>query len=389
MNVGVVGGGIGGLALAVALRRAGIDSFVIERSTAPQPVGGGFVMWSNGMAALAELGLADEVAATGSEIEVFELLSEGGGLLARIPVSEISRSRGRPTVCVRRAAVWEALNRALGDVGVRYGVECIGFAARGSDKASARLAEGESEDVDVLVGADGRESVIRRQLLDDGAPHAAGVVSWSAVIPFEHPLVPRGLMRTHIGRGRQFIFHPCGSGQYYWSAELRQGDDGIPSGAAIDLASFYEGFPEPVASLIGATPANVIVRAEIRYRKPARRWGDGHVTLLGDAAHLMTPNTGQGANQALEDAVVLADQLQRGNDDPVEALRAYEAIRQARTAKVMNAALANTRMLRVANPVAVACRNAFMRLALRRLLTKQVRELATWSPRPQDEKESR
>ena len=325
--------------------------------------------------------MSREAAAAGSAIERFEIMTARGRLLAAVAVGEISRARGRPTVCVTRAdLLWQSLANALGEPGVLLGSECVGFAVTDGG-VTAQLADAPTEDADVLVGADGRDSVIRRQLLGDDNPHLVGISSWSGVIPFEHPRAPTGLMRSHIGRGRQFIFHPCGGGRSYWSAELRW-----PAGAespelsTADLLRHYQGFPEPVAAMIEATPESAIVKADLQYRKPVTRWGEGPVTLLGDAAHLMTPNTGQGANPALEDAVVLARRLQSAAADPAAALRAYEAVRQPRTAKVTRAAVANTRMLRLSSPLACATRDAFMGIALPRLLGNQVRDFATWAP---------
>src|SRR5580765_5505425 len=146
MRVGVVGGGIGGLAVAIALRKEGIEALVFERSSSARPTGGGFVLWSNGMAALAELGIADGIAAAGSEIERFEVVAESGRLLAAVPVGELSRAQSRPTVCATRARLWEELAAALGEPGVRFGSECQGFV--GSDRgAVVQLAGAMAEDV--------------------------------------------------------------------------------------------------------------------------------------------------------------------------------------------------------------------------------------------------
>ena len=171
----VVGGGIGGLALGIALREAGIETVLFERSRSSRPAGGGLVLWSNGMAALAELGVADDVAGSGSAIERFELLTARGRPLAAVAVGEISRARGRPTVCVTRADLWQVLSAAFGESGLRLGSECVGFTGnvRG---VTAELSDAASADADILIGADGRDSVIRRQLLGD-SPHRVGVSS--------------------------------------------------------------------------------------------------------------------------------------------------------------------------------------------------------------------
>ena len=328
----VVGGGVGGLTAAIALRQAGIDTVVFERAAQLRPVGAGLHLWTNAFLALQQIGLAEAVAATGTVVERSQYLTAEGRLLAEWKTGELGRRLGAPTVGVTRADLHRELMAALGKDSTIAAAEFTGFAQDGSG-VTVRFRDGREERCDLLIGADGVRSAVRAQLLGSAEPRYAGYSAWRAITAFEHPALPRGNFALYWGRGARLICYRVGGGLMYWLALWRAPAGGRdPEGGrrAAALAR-YRHFAAPVPALIEATDEAAIVRTDIVDRAPISRWGEGRVTLLGDAAHPMTPNQAQGACQAIEDGVSLARCVREAAEVPA-ALRDYEGRRRARAA---------------------------------------------------------
>jgi 2-polyprenyl-6-methoxyphenol hydroxylase-like FAD-dependent oxidoreductase len=359
----IIGGGIGGLTAAIALRQAGLDVVVFERREALEEVhsGGGMILWHNAIRALGELGLAEEMQAVGSRLEESEWLADSGRRLASWPIREMNATLGVSAIGVLRANIHPVLTGAL-DGAVQMGVECTGL-EQDADGVTVRLAGGREERGDIAIGADGIYSLVRSQVLGQDEPRYAGYALSFGVVELEHPEVTRSRFREYGGRGARFIYFPVGGDQTYWSTIYVAEESPTKGygGSKAELLPIYGNWPQPIPALLDATDESVVFRREIFDRKPVKRWGEGRITLLGDAAHAMTPNLGQGACQAIEDGVVLGKTL-AGASDPVAALRAYEERRIKRTAGFVNRSWMIGRLGTWKNPVAVRVRDTIQRI---------------------------
>ena len=364
----VVGAGIGGLAAGIALRRAGWEVRIFERAPAPRDVGFALGLAPNAMAALRELGVADAVAAHGMTPTSAEIRRPGGGVLRRL----VARGEGLPLgdlpKLILRAALHEALLQAL-EAPVEVNRAAVRFAADGR-AVRVILADGTSAAGDLLIGADGVASTIRAQLHPEEA--AARPSGYFAV---------RGLSRAverlnglqalwYLGRGIESGVILAGSNEIYWFVSLLAGQ--VKAGP-LDVHSVMRrctsGFDAQFQAITGASAPSDMRLDELLVRDPLQRWGAGPVSLLGDAAHPMLPHTGQGAAQALEDAVLLGRALGRGGDHLV-ALRRYEAIRSRRTQRVVKMGPRLARITTTRNPVVVFLRDTAIRLVPERAIVK-------------------
>jgi 2-polyprenyl-6-methoxyphenol hydroxylase-like FAD-dependent oxidoreductase len=339
-KVVVAGGGIGGLTAAIALRRAGFEVSVFERAAELGEVGAGLLLAANAQKSLAKLGLAEAVARLGTPASAGEIRSWRGEVLANIPAAELEKKIGTPSAAVHRADLQALLAREVGEGTLRLGAEVESFEQNKSG-VRVKFADGGHESADVLVGADGLCSRIRTGLFGSEEPRYAGYTAWRAVVDPKEELLPWGTGFESWGRGARFGCAHIGDWRVYWFATAnapegeKDGPPGSLAGTKAKLLRLFSGWHWPVADLVQAAEEDTILRTDIYDREPlGERWGEGKVTLLGDAAHPMTPNLGQGACQAIEDAVVLARCLgERGAT--AESLRSYERLRSDRVAMVV------------------------------------------------------
>lgn len=387
-RVAVIGGGISGLTTALALRRAGTAATVYERAPVLDgaQAGNGLVVWHNAVRALESIGMRDRLHQIGQVLERYEFRSWKGGRLADWSIAQGAERTGAPTYTVSRPALHRLLSDAVGDDLV-LGARFVGYDTD-STGVTARFEGGREERADLLVGADGLRSTVRRQLMPcEPPPRYARVTAWQGVVAagsVPGDGVPSGTFVNTFGRGRWFVYYCLPGGLVYWDGVIsdrisRRIDAFGESGKSI-LAREFENWPEPIPSLVGATPPGDIAAVDIFDRDPVDRWSADRVTLVGDAAHPMTFNLGQGANQAVEGGVVLGGCLAEASE-LATALAAYEHHRIERARQIVRRSRANGRFSRWSNPAVCVARDAFMRVAFDRLIYSKTYDL-TMDMRP-------
>ncbi len=333
----VAGAGIGGLAAAIALRRAGYGVRAFERAASVRATGQGITLSANAMVALKALGLAEPVMAAGVRMVDAEIRTASGRRLAPLHMDAMEAQHGMPAVGILRGRLLDVMLDALGPERVRTSARCEGYRLDGA-RVTLVLEGGEEVGGDALIGADGVRSAVRDQLLGPSAPRYAGYTSWRGLAHIGAGALGEPGFFEMWGRGLRFGGIPVADDRFFWyaaaNAPRRERD---AAGEAIaDLQARFSGFAEPVGALLRHSDPAEVLRTDIEDRPPAARWGEGPVTLLGDAAHAMTPNMGQGASQALEDAVVLG-QCAAASPSVSAALRRYELARRKRAAAFVHA----------------------------------------------------
>lgn len=333
----IVGAGIGGLTAAIALRAAGFDVQVHERAAEIKPVGAGLTIQPNAMSALRRMGLGAAVERAGAPLRAGAVMRQDGSPLMSLPdalVAELLQALGVGIVGIHRATLHALLLDAVGRDNVHLGRPCLGFRQEG-ERVRVRFADGEIECA-ALIGADGIHSAVRAELHGASEPRYAGYTSFRGVTSDRCGL-PEGFGGELWGRGQRFGGCCIDGQRFYWFCTLNAPAEQkyeSPEQQKVALLARFAGFVPYVPALIESTPEGAILRTDISDRPPLSRWGRGSVTLLGDAAHAMTPNLGQGACQAIEDALVLAHELQHAPSID-SGLRAYEAARTARANAVV------------------------------------------------------
>lgn len=330
----IAGGGIGGLALAALLHRRGRKCVVLERAPRFDPVGAGIVLQPNAVKALRIGGIEEGIVNRGAPMERMQIRDNLGRILSSIEGVVFRRRFSAGAFGFHRATLHAALAGLIPEMSIRLNATIRSSGASG-EGAFVELANGERLEGVGLVAADGLHSVVRRELVRDGEPRYSGYTSWRGVVA-RGALWPAGQMSESWGRGARFGLVAIDGDRLYWFATANAAAGGREASKG-DLLRRFGGWHEPIRAVIEATPDEAILRTDIADRDPIQKWSDGRITLLGDAAHPMTPNLGQGGGQAIEDAVVL-DLCLSASTDVAGAFKDYESRRLERTARVVTEA---------------------------------------------------
>jgi len=334
----VVGGGIGGIAAAVALARAGIDVEVHEQAQRLTEVGAGVSLAPNGLRVLERLGVGDGIRRMGARYAAAELRLPDGREVRHEPYQF---AMPRQNIGIHRADLLALLAGQLPPGAVRTGHRCTSF-RQDDGSATVGFADGTTATADVVIGADGIHSVLQGYVVAPAEPVFSGVVAYRGLVP-RLAEYPASTIRMWMGEGRHFLVFPVRAGQllnyvgFVSSGTALRESWSAPSDPAA-LAAYFAGWDPVVGQVIDAIsgPGGSGFQWGMYDRVPLPRWSSGRLTLLGDAAHPMLPHLGQGANQALEDAVALAALL-GATASPAgvpRVLAAYEQLRRDRTARV-------------------------------------------------------
>ncbi|WP_020658250.1 FAD-dependent monooxygenase [Amycolatopsis benzoatilytica] len=334
-EIAIAGGGIGGLAAAVALRKLGFSPAVYEQAAGFGRVGADINLTPNAVRALDGLGIGDELRATAARPKYrISRTWDTGEETSRLPMGdEAERRYGSPQLTMHRADLLGALAGALPDGVVHLGHKLAGISAEGLSFESGTVA------ADVLVGADGIHSAVRTSLFGAEHPEFTGVVAYRAVLPAGAVDVPNldcftkwwgpdpdtQLVTFPLNRGNDvFVFATTRQSQWRHESWTTPGD-------VAELREAYRGFHPEARALLAACDS--VLQSALYVRDPLPAWSSGTTTLLGDACHPMMPFMAQGAGMAIEDAVVLARAL-AAYPEPEVALKAYQAARLDRTREV-------------------------------------------------------
>ncbi|MBB2940227.1 salicylate hydroxylase [Amycolatopsis bartoniae] len=340
-EIAIVGAGIGGLAAAAFLHRAGLPCRLYEQAPELKEVGAGLVVAPNAARLLRRLGVLGELERRAVRLDVgweFRRWQDGTVLSAEELTASCERLYGEQTYTVHRADLLEIVRAAVPDGAIQLGRRCVELMQRG-DRPALRFDDGEVVEADVVIGADGVHSVVRRALTGSPAPVYSGMCAFRALVPAERApsLARRNAQTLWIGPDHHLVHYPICAGKLVnLVAFAPAGDYSVESWSATatveEFLAEFEGWDPRLLELIRA--GGVPGRWALLDRAPLSRWSHGPVTLLGDAAHPMFPFFAQGAAQALEDAAVLARCLAADATDPSGALQRYEALRISRTTKL-------------------------------------------------------
>jgi salicylate hydroxylase len=349
LKIAIIGGGVGGLTAALALRACGFSPQVFEQTARFTRIGADINLTPNAVRALDGLGLGDVLRERAARpTHRISRMWDSGEETSRLEMAEMAeRKYGAPQLTVHRADLLDALEDALPDQIIRHGKQATALEQTDQD-AVVRFADGSETRADLMIGADGIHSVIRTALFGPEHPEFTGVVSYRGVVPRAKLDVPNLDAFTKWWGPTpdiQIVTFPLSRGEETFIFATTPQDDWRQESwtMAADVAEFrdhYKDFHPEARALLDACAT--VTKSALYVRDPLPRWSSGRTTLLGDACHPMMPFMAQGACMAIEDAVVLARALEgAGSADVATALECYETARKERTAQIQIASRGN------------------------------------------------
>jgi 2-polyprenyl-6-methoxyphenol hydroxylase-like FAD-dependent oxidoreductase len=372
IKVSIIGGGIGGIVAAIALRANKIDAEVYEQAAEWAPLGAGILIPSNAMQVLTRLGLSDLLIQNSNRISRLEVRDSSDKRIRSMDLARFESRHYAPTVAIHRASLHKLLLSFLPRDSVHLDHRCESVDYEGRD-LRVRFLNGNSIETDLLIGADGLRSVLRRYVAEHATERYSGQSSYRAVV--EHTLKSSitDIALEFWGVRKRFGLTSLGNGRVYWYAtfDAKAGKSDGPGETRMRLGELSESFPSPAAELIAKAREDDLVRTDIADLAAIRTWHKNRIVLIGDAAHASTPDLGQGGAQAIEDAFVLAWQLEKQQQIDV-ALDSFERIRRAKAIWVVRRSRALSRLAHLPNPFMRWLRDWILRSIPSRLVEKEI-----------------
>jgi 2-polyprenyl-6-methoxyphenol hydroxylase-like FAD-dependent oxidoreductase len=369
----IVGGGIGGLTLAIAMQQKGFDVVVFESAPKIKPLGAGIVLAGNAMKALAEIGIDSEILKAGNQLKLLRIKNQRGKILNELDAEKINEEYGINNFAIHRADLHKILMEHLKEGTLILGKSCLDI-QQDDQSVQLKFSDNSTAAFDYVIACDGIHSVIRKKIFPQSKTRFAGYTCFRAVVNEQ----PKNFNQTENtetwGANGRFGIVPLKNDRIYWFACINTtfNDPVMKSFKPNDLLNYFKDFHYPVSEIINLTQNEQLIWSDIVDLKPIKKFISGRIALLGDAAHATTPNMGQGACMAIEDAVILTNCLLK--EPTVEqAFSNYELKRLPRTKYIVDNSWKLGKVAQLENPVLIKLRNTALQLTPQSITKNQMK----------------
>ena len=333
MEITIIGAGMGGLTTGIALKKFGHKVTIYEQAEKILPVGAAISLWSNGVKCLNYLGLTEQVAKLGGQMDQLAYIDGlTGDTMTQFSLLPLIEEVGQRPYPVARADLQNMLMDEFGREDIQLGKKMVELQEQ-EDGVLVKFADGTEIKTDLLIGADGTHSITRAYVLGEQVSRRyAGYVNWNGLVEISEKLTPADQWTTFVGQGKRVSLMPVADGKFYFffDVPLPVGLENNRAEYKTLLKQYFEGWCAPVQHLIDALDEQKTNRVEIHDIEPFAQFYIGRVVIVGDAAHSTTPDIGQGGCQAMEDAIYLARSLQINTLGLEDALKRYQNKRNER-----------------------------------------------------------
>lgn len=371
----IIGAGIGGLSTAIALQGRGLAARVFEAASTLSPVGAGILVPANAMNILERYGLAGQVRREGITIESFIVLDRHGRVISKLSASYKQNGVIQQALAIHRGKLQQVLVGALLPDTLFTGKRCMHISTH-IDHAQAMFGDESKARANFIVGADGVRSAVRTLMFPDNKLRYSGQTCWRGVATMMLPIEWANQFTEIWGVRGQFGFVPISESQVYWFATRQLPASGVddPERIKQQLTDMFGSMLKPIGELIAQTDGNNIIRNDLFDLAPLRSWAMGRVVLVGDAAHAVMPNLGQGGAQAIEDSWVLSETLATSKSVE-EAFARFQIMRRARAKKIASMSRDLAKVSSLCNALLSDIRDALLRRAPAFITKRQFRDI--------------
>jgi len=354
-TINIIGAGIGGLTTALTLKQRGLNVNIFESSIEIKPVGAGIILANNAMQVFQKLGIQDKIENAGNKISFMKITDDQLKPLSVVNLSEYEQKYSVSNIAIHRGELQKILANEIG-------FENINLSKRLSKIEKNRLFKLTFEDNSTIesklvIGADGIKSVVRNQLFEKSTLRNPNQICWRGICEIDLPQKYHNELNEAWGKGKRFGFVKISNKKVYWYALANSKNIETSD---VNLTEFFSEFHSDILNIISATKKEQIILSDIFDLKPIHKWQGENVCLIGDAAHATTPNLGQGACQAIEDAYVLGKLLDSGLEIQ-NTFAEYENLRRKKAHTIVNTSWRVGKMAHLENSFGIWLRNFAMK----------------------------
>jgi 2-polyprenyl-6-methoxyphenol hydroxylase-like FAD-dependent oxidoreductase len=368
-TVSIIGAGIGGLTTAVTLKQKGLNVTVYEASAEIKPVGAGIILANNAMQVFQKLGIHTKIEKAGNKISYMRITDTQLTKISVVDLTEYEKKYGVHNIAIHRGELQKILAKEIGFNNIRLSKRLAKIEK--SELYKLSFEDGSTIESKLVIGADGIKSIVRNQLFGKSTLRNANQTCWRGLCEIELPEKYDHEFNEAWGKGKRFGFGRIGGNKVYWYALTNSKNT---KQAKVNLTELFSEFHPNILNIISATNKEQIFVNDIVDLKPIDKWQSENVCLIGDAAHATTPNLGQGACQAIEDAYVLGKLLDNGI--AIEnTFKEYENLRRKKAHKIVNTSWILGKVAHWSNPLLVWLRNTSLRMTPSSVNRKQMDEI--------------
>lgn len=366
-KITIIGAGIGGLTAALYLKKNGMDVQVYEGASEIKPVGAGILIANNAMQVYQQLGIHNQIAAAGNKISYMNISDVQLRPISEVNLTPYEKQYGVHNVAIHRGELQRILAENFGYEHIKLSKNLINITK--NNHFQLEFEDKTTVETQWLIGADGLKSVVRNLLFEKSALRNAQQKCWRGICTTHLPSKFNNQLNEAWGKGKRFGFVKISENKIYWYALINSSS---MQDVDTDLKTLFSEFHNDILEIIAATTKEQIIFADIMDLEPIPTWHQKGVCLVGDAAHATTPNLGQGACQAIEDAHQIGKLLTQGLTLD-EVFAQYEANRKKKALAIVNASWRLGKIAQWENPVAVGLRYLAFRLSPKTLNDKQLK----------------
>jgi 2-polyprenyl-6-methoxyphenol hydroxylase-like FAD-dependent oxidoreductase len=369
MKISIIGAGIGGLTTAIALKQKGFEVEIFETSKDFKKAGSGINLAINAMQVYKRLGIYDEISFLGNYTNSLLITDEKLNIISKVNLLEAEKEFKTKTFAIHRAILHAILLNKLDGIKIHLNKKITSL-SQTKDEVNFVFEDGTSYTSNILIGADGIHSVVRKSIIDNTEIRIAKQVCWRGIVNVDIPKKYQTELNELWGKGKRFGFVHINKIEVYWYALTNYKTDYKEEFSTINLEKLFSKFSPLVKKIISKTKKSDIIFNEMMDLKPISSWHYKNVCLIGDASHATTPNMGQGACQAIESAYVIAECLSTEKNTQT-AFYKLEQLRKKNAEKIVNTSWTVGKMAHLENGFGIFLRNNLMKIMPKKLIEKQ------------------
>lgn len=358
MNIDIIGAGIGGLTTAIALEQKGIKTRIFEQAEHIKEVGAGIILANNAMQVYEKLGLRKVIEENGNPISSMNITKPNLKPLSRIDLSYFENKYNTKNIAIHRGKLQQILIDELQSTEINLNNKLTSI-TKSKNGYDLNFENGKQIQSSIVLGADGLNSVVRQKIFSNNNIRNANQICWRGISKYELPIKFRNELNEAWGKSERFGFVQITKNKVYWYA-LKSFKKNKTEFSINNLTQYFNDYNLLVKDIIDSTEKEQIHTAEISDLKPTNIWHKENICLIGDSVHATTPNMGQGACQAVEDAFVLSECLDKY--EMTKAFTEFQNLRLPKAHQVTKASWLVGKIAHISNPILIGLRNQMLRL---------------------------